>query len=661
VADPLVSVIVATRDRATLLAATLEALARQTWSRDRLEIVVADNGSTDATRAVVAAAAGRPDAPRLAYLSVMAPGKSFAVNAALAEAHGDILAFTDDDVRPEPAWIERLAAALAETGAAFVAGRIRPIWEAEPPAWLSSALYGVLAVPDNGDTRRPIASAAGGVMPIGANMAVTAEVIARIGGLRTDLGKLDGTLRTGEDHEFFLRMLASGFRGVYEPTAVVHHWVPRTRLTQDYFRRWMYQNGRDVAHLGDPDGQRAARLLGVPRYLWREAAGHAVRAFPRWRSSNPAARFAAALRLVWFEGYVRRAWSRSGGGAGMAPALHVHAPAAISMPIRQAKPGPHVSVLIATYNREARLDECLEALARQPFAPGDEVIVVDNGSTDGTPSLIDRWSRGFPALLRRVTEPRPGKSHALATGAAEATGAILAFTDDDVLVEPDWLDTIRAAMADPAIALAGGPVAARWERPAPRWLREAADAYGRLAAPLALLNYGPATTDLGPRTLLGANLAVRRDVFVRLGGFASHLGKLRGTLLSGEDHDLCRRVQAAGHRAVYSPAIRVRHWVPAGRMTLRYQLQWFYWSGITNAALDDEHPRAGRRVAGVPLYLARRAARGAWGALANAALLRPRAAVEQAIDVAYAAGYAARSRRRAPSSAAIQPARVSNS
>jgi glucosyl-dolichyl phosphate glucuronosyltransferase len=302
---PLVSVVIATRDRAALLAQTLDALARQTWPHDRLEVLVADNGSTDDTRATIEGAAARPDMPAVLYLSVDEPGKSFAVNAALARARGAILALTDDDVLPEAAWIERLVAAFDETGADFVAGRILPRWEASPPSWLSPALYGVLAIPESGNDRQAIPSPDNALMPIGANMAVRAEVIARIGGLRTDLGKLEGTLRTGEDHEFFLRMLGAGFRGTYEPTAVAHHLVARNRLAAGYFQRWMYQNGRDVASLGAPDGKHVSRLLGIPRYLWRETAWHASRALRCSIAGDRRAALAAALRVVWFAGYVR--------------------------------------------------------------------------------------------------------------------------------------------------------------------------------------------------------------------------------------------------------------------------------------------------------------------------------------------------------------------
>jgi glycosyltransferase involved in cell wall biosynthesis len=301
-----------------------------------------------------------------------------------------------------------------------------------------------------------------------------------------------------------------------------------------------------------------------------------------------------------------------------------------------------ISVIIATYNRAALLDDCLAHLRAQRFEPGDEVIIVDNGSTDDTAAVVTRHQMRFPALVRCLDEPRPGKSRALTTALAVASGDVLAFTDDDVNADSDWLAAIRAAMADPALALAGGPVEPRWEQPAPQWLQLGADGYGPLAAPLALLDYGRTPSALGARTVLGANLAVRRDVIARVGGFAAHLGKLRGTLLSGEDHDLCRRVVAAGFRAQYIPTARVRHWVPARRATIRYFLEWFYWSGITNAALDEEAPAPRRSIAGLPLFLVRRFL-AAFPAAPVAAITGnlPKAALH-ATAAAFAAGYAAK-------------------
>jgi GT2 family glycosyltransferase len=164
-------------------------------------------------------------------------------------------------------------------------------------------------VPENGDERVPITATQQSVMPIGANMAVRREVVQRIGGLRADLGKLEGSLRTGEDHEFFLRMLHAGFRGVYEPTAVVHHRVGAERLDRGYFRRWLHQNGRDVARLNRSYAQvQVPSLMRAPRYLWREAAIDGATALTAAARGRRAQCFGATGRLCWFAGYLRQAW-----------------------------------------------------------------------------------------------------------------------------------------------------------------------------------------------------------------------------------------------------------------------------------------------------------------------------------------------------------------
>lgn len=296
------------------------------------------------------------------------------------------------------------------------------------------------------------------------------------------------------------------------------------------------------------------------------------------------------------------------------------------------------SIIIATYNRAGLLDECLTHLARQQFVAGDVVLIADNGSTDDTAAVVAQHASCFPVPLVRISETTPGKSHAVAAALRVATGDIVALTDDDVRVDEDWLAALRTAFDDTRVGLAGGPVDPHWQEPAPGWLQLAGHA--RLGAPLGLLDYGPAVAALGPRTLLGANMAVRRDVLETLGGYATHLGKLRGTLLSGEDHELCERVQAAGYGAQYLPAARVRHLVPADRMRIRYFLHWFYWSGVTRAVMDSPR-RSARTWLGIPLHLLRQFASGVAGAMTSALRGHTPAAVDRALDSAFAVGYAA--------------------
>ncbi len=304
-----ITVIIATYNRSALLRGALGALAAQQDPGVPVTIAVADNGSTDETRAVWEAARAGASRFDWTYLHEARPGKSHAVNAALAQTAGDWLALTDDDVRPEPGWLAAIAHAFATSSADFVVGRIRPIWEVAPPGWFSAALNGALGVPDNGAVPCEIGRGENEhVMPIGANMAVRRAAVDRVGGLHPGLGKMRGTLRTGEDHEFFVRLLECGCRGRYVPGAGVRHLVPAARLTRPYFRRWFYENGRNVATLEASWPARAPVLLGIPRYLWRQAAADSCRLLLAGARFDAAARFRRMTALLWFAGYVREAW-----------------------------------------------------------------------------------------------------------------------------------------------------------------------------------------------------------------------------------------------------------------------------------------------------------------------------------------------------------------
>jgi glycosyltransferase involved in cell wall biosynthesis len=301
-----------------------------------------------------------------------------------------------------------------------------------------------------------------------------------------------------------------------------------------------------------------------------------------------------------------------------------------------------ISVVIATYNRADLLRRTLDVLQRQAFQPGDEVIVVDNGSTDATPDVIASAAQRFAIPLRHFRETTPGKTPAMNAGIAVARGDILALTDDDVFPAPDWIATMHRLFEGSSMDLVGGRIDPRWEQPAPSWLQiEQQHGYGPMASPLALLHYGD-VQPLGGRTALGANMAIRRSVLRSLGGFSLHLGRHRGTLLCGEDHDLCQRAVAAGFRCEYHPELRVEHWVPADRTRLRYFLRWFFWSGITDAMLRSTDPGRHGTVAGtVRHYLFRRLLTAPAIALWSALRGRRSETAASAIDAAFALGYIA--------------------
>lgn len=299
-----------------------------------------------------------------------------------------------------------------------------------------------------------------------------------------------------------------------------------------------------------------------------------------------------------------------------------------------------ISVVIGTRNRARLLAVTLDHLRHQAYADGDEVIVVDNGGSDDTREVVSQAAGNFPVPLLYLVERQLGKSAAVNCGVRRARGTILALTDDDVLVAPDWIAAIRRVFSDGTIGLVGGRVDPWWESAPPWWLRWNRPESNAMLSPLALLHYGE-PQELGERTAVGANLIVRREVYDTLGGFNPDLGRQHGTLLCGEDHDFCMRA-AARYRCQYRPEILVRHWVPTDRLRIRYFARWFYWSGITNARLD-------RLSAAVPVrgctsliaHMSKRVVVEGAKAVMSAAIVRPAAAVEHVMESAFAVGYLA--------------------
>ena len=231
-----------------------------------------------------------------------------------------------------------------------------------------------------------------------------------------------------------------------------------------------------------------------------------------------------------------------------------------------------VSVLISTYNRAPRLRTALAALLAQTGDVRCEVIVVDNNSSDDTAGVVAQMAASSPDRIRYVFEGRQGKSHALNTALTLARGEILAFTDDDVRVAPDWLLQWRRSFnAHPAVDYIGGRVLPEWMAPPPPWLTMAH------WSPLALQDYGDTLQAVGAERavcLVGANIAYRRGVFDRVGEFTPALGRTGDGIGSTEDHDLQLRIWRAGMRGLYDPEIVVRADVTADRLERDYHRRW---------------------------------------------------------------------------------------
>jgi glycosyltransferase involved in cell wall biosynthesis len=243
--------------------------------------------------------------------------------------------------------------------------------------------------------------------------------------------------------------------------------------------------------------------------------------------------------------------------------------------------GIDVSVVVSTYQRCNSLRRTLDSLIDQR-TPDDvryEIIVVDNNCTDNTREVVQEYIGLFPELVRYAFEPRPGVSNGRNAGICAARGQIVAFTDDDNEVAPTWVATLVSVLrANPELAGVGGRVIPEWPGTPPKWLDR------RHWSPLAILDYGerPFLTSVRrPLCLLTANLAIRRDVLIQVGGFSPEFPRC-------QDHELLIRLWRSGERVLYAPELVAFAPIDPRRLSRPYHRRWHARHGHFAAAMRLE-------------------------------------------------------------------------
>lgn len=263
----------------------------------------------------------------------------------------------------------------------------------------------------------------------------------------------------------------------------------------------------------------------------------------------------------------------------------------------------NVSVILCTYNRYHSLAKALESVAVSQLADSVswEVLVVDNNSNDGTRNVAEEFCRRYPERFRYMFEPQQGKSYALNTGIREARGQILAFMDDDVVVDANWLRNLTSVFQDGQWAGVGGRILPEHTFTPPTWL----SFEGKYAlAPLAIFDLGSIPEELAEAPF-GTNMAFRKEVFEKVGGFRTDLGPRPGSETRSEDMEFGYRVLGAGERLWYEPSAIVYHSIPSHRLQKGYFLAW--WRAKAQADVRAVGPPSAKpQIAGVPLYLFRR-------------------------------------------------------
>ena len=224
-----------------------------------------------------------------------------------------------------------------------------------------------------------------------------------------------------------------------------------------------------------------------------------------------------------------------------------------------------ISVVICSRNRKQHLARALESLRKLEVPDGlaHEVLLVDNGSTDGTRELMDDFVKLDPEVWKYRFEPEKGLSRARNCGARHARGEIIAFTDDDVIVDSNWLSALwNTFESKPDVIAVQGKILLQKEiEHLPPW-----------ADPDDLLfctYYAPSPAPVYADMLVGANMAFRRKAFEKYGYFDPRLGA--GASGFGEETEISMRLMDAGEKIYYQPEALIYHEYDEERFT------WEYW------------------------------------------------------------------------------------
>jgi glycosyltransferase involved in cell wall biosynthesis len=226
------------------------------------------------------------------------------------------------------------------------------------------------------------------------------------------------------------------------------------------------------------------------------------------------------------------------------------------------------------------------------------VLVVDNGSIDHTPQVVEASASRLPAL-RGFREAEPGLHAGRHAGMKAAQGDVLVFADDDIEALPTWLEAMTEAFSDPRVGMAGGNDFPLFACEPPEWIvklwRPGFDGV-RMISALSVIEFPIARGEISPLHVWGCNFAIRKSVLLEAGGFhpdamPKELIKFRG---DGETH-ISRHIAAAGLKCAFHAGASVRHKVTAERMTYDYFRQRGFNQGVSDsytALRNRDHPAA---------------------------------------------------------------------
>jgi glycosyltransferase involved in cell wall biosynthesis len=293
-----ISAIICTHNREAYLGAAIDSLLRQDF--DDYEVIVIDNASTDRTREIVDT---RLSHPRLRYIYEARLGLSIARNTGATVAHGQILAYLDDDAEASAGWLTAIAHTYdQDPKIAIAGGKVTLLWPPNQPIprWLSGAMASNLGAYDLGDEVQYITEP--GLTPRGLNYSIRADFLAQIGGFDPHLGRVGSNLLSNEELYMTEKALANDYKVVYVPNALAAHNVSPNRLVPSWFIRRSWWQGISECYREQVAGRSGWQQIFAGGERLLRGLYKTVKYLP-----DPAKRFENLLYAYGQVGYLSRA------------------------------------------------------------------------------------------------------------------------------------------------------------------------------------------------------------------------------------------------------------------------------------------------------------------------------------------------------------------
>ena len=237
-----------------------------------------------------------------------------------------------------------------------------------------------------------------------------------------------------------------------------------------------------------------------------------------------------------------------------------------------------ISVIICAYTEERWNDlaAAVESVKQQTLPPDEIIVVIDHN-----PSLLERARKHLPGVVVVENVEAPGASGSRNSGLAVAKGRIIACLDDDAVAIPDWLMLLCEGFADPQVLGVGGVITPLWKENKPTWFPE--EFYWVIGCTYRGMPQTVATI----RNLIGANMAMRREVFDIVGGFRTEIGRIGTWPIGCEETELCIRAHQYWPQSVflYLPQASVSQRVPSKRTRWQYFCSRCFAEGLSKAVV----------------------------------------------------------------------------